>query len=78
MVKLRIAIQLQNNTYSMVYLVSGLTTCKLKLRYCEKATKFEKKSPALKKILKKLETSKQIGRFVFKFLWPSQNILTLI
>jgi len=49
MVKLRIAIQLHNNTYSIVYLVSGLTTCKLKLRYCEKATKFEKKSPALKK-----------------------------
>lgn len=43
MVKLRIAIQLHSNTNSMVYFVSGLTTCKLKLRYCEKTTKFEKK-----------------------------------
>jgi len=64
----------------MVYLVSGLTTCNLKVRYCEKATKLEKTILLFKqkKILKKLETSKQIGRFIFKFLWPSQNILTLI
>ena len=48
----------------------------LKFRYCEKATKFEKKSPII--FWNYLVTSKQSGRFLKKLLLPFQNIWTLL
>ena len=44
----------------------------LMFRYCEKATKFWKISQFILKV-----TSKQSGRFFFKFFWLSLNIWTL-
>ena len=50
----------------------GLTTHYIKLVYCEKATQFEH----FFEITQYVKTKKS-WRVFFKFIWPSQNILTL-
>ena len=61
------------NTVQKVLTIFGLiakTACQgslVKLRYCEKAAEFEKKSPTFFDVY--LVTSKQVGDF-FKFVWP--------